>query len=322
MRKLITGLVSILVLAMPGKMRVSEMLLVIAALFLSLADVNSQYEPVCNPADYSPSPDPPLPSLPDQFSTTIEANLIQWNQSFLATEYYDDPGNRGRIEFVDSDSGQKIMAIFDYDLGEVFLIPDRVRNASCGVQLLGEGPPPALVNETFGIIRINGSVHIGSVSNLFDLGADQPTRYYDEVEMVRGIPCNHWQTCHVLDNNSYTLDYYFASTDDWTYVYEGDTAVLVQIILTGTRVGDDGDLRTLNHIYSFVDFYSGPDAVPDSAFAVPTGLPCLGRISGKELPQVGSFYSAYVETIGLGDSFRTIRVGIYMYLKATINCGY
>ena len=263
-----------------------------------------QYEPVCDPQSYSQTPAVPLPSLPDQFSTVIEGNIAQFNSSFIIAELYDDPGNRGRFEFIIGQTGQKEVAIFDYDDGEAFLIPDARGGTACGVRSLTDSSE--FVNRSFGITHVNGSVHIGTVTNLFQLALNESAVYYG-VETVRGIPCNHWQTCHVLENNSYTLDYYFVATEDWQYVFSGET-IPVQIKLSGTRIIDNGTLDVMDHVYSYIAFQSGPDAVPDSAFQVPTGLPCKGRLAGKDLPTAPPFFSMLIETLDNPNSIGTVRV--------------
>ena len=259
--------------------------------------------PVCDPGDYKQTPNPTIPTLPEQFSTIIEGNIQDLNTSFIMSEHYDYLGNRGKLEYI-TGTEQREVAIFDYNLGEAFLIPDLERDVPCGVQPLTG--PSELVNNSFGITYVNGSVHIGSVSKLFDLGINQSARYLG-IYSVRGIPCNRWQTCHVLENESYVLDYYFVSTAEWAYIFSGET-IPVQITLTGSRIDDDGMAYDMSHTYSFIGFRSGPDAVPDSVFEVPTGLPCLGRIAGKDLPDVPPYFSMLVEAVEKPSDVVIVRV--------------
>lgn len=266
--------------------------------------VGQDYQPVCNLSDYTLTPAMPLPTLPNQFSTIIEGNIVQLNSTFIIAEHYDDPGNRGRFDTIIRETGQREVAIYDYDLAEAFLIPDLIQDIPCGVQTLVNGTSPRF--EPFGITYVNGSVHIGTVSSLF-LIPPNTTSVYLGRERVRGIPCDHWQTCHVMENNSYTLDYYFASTTEWQYVFMGD-AIPVQINLTGLTVDENGSLKELRHVYSFIAFHSGPDSVPDSVFMVPTGLPCRGRIAGQSLPEPPPFFSMYIETLDQAETIGNIRV--------------
>ena len=264
------------------------------------------YTPVCYPQEYEQTPNPPFPTLPDQFSTVIEANILNRNSSFLAVEHYDYPGNRGRLETIFRGIDSRELAIFDYNLGEVFLIPDLERSLPCGVQLLTG--PSRLLNESFGITYVNGKVHIGTVSQLFDLAVNESAQYMG-VESIRGIPCNHWQTCHIFEDESYTLDYYFVSSQDWNYFFPAQT-IPIQIVLNGSRFLN-GTTDEFMDVYSFIAFHSGPSAVPDSVFEVPTGLPCLGRIAGKELPDVPPFFSMKIETLDIPNTISTVQVGFY-----------
>ena len=76
------------------------------ALLLSLVGLamgqtaSLDFMPICDPEDFGPEDiDLPVPDLPDQFSFTIEGNLIQRNSTVIMTEYYDRPNDRGRLEF-------------------------------------------------------------------------------------------------------------------------------------------------------------------------------------------------------------------------------
>lgn len=260
------------------------------------------YTPVCDPQNYSMlTPSVPLPILPDQFSTALEVTIVESNITLLIVEHYDYPGNRGRLETIYQ--GTKQTAIFDYKDGEVFLIPDRDRNVSCGVQMISD--QSQYLNSSFGVTYVNGSAHIKTVAQLFALTPNDSALYMG-VETVRGIQCNRWQTCHVFDNSSYTLDYYF-TTSDWDYVFSGEN-IPIQIELNGVFITDDGTLQMLKHVYPFIAFHSGPDAVPDSAFAVPTGMPCVGRNAGKDLPAASTYFSLQIETQERAETIGTGRV--------------
>ena len=241
---------------------------------------------VCDPSDYTTSPNPPIPDLPRQFSAVIEANFVQLDQSALVREYFDEIGNRGRFEIAHSSSA--IVGIFDYNLGEVFLIPDPNTGDGCSVHNLIRQSSLSF----FGFRIVNGSVHIGTVGRFFRLSSNVSANYLGQ-EDVRGIMCDHWQTCTVMENKSYTLDYYF-STADWAFsANPNGSQIPVQVVLNESQSATPN----LNHIYSFVDFVSGPQSVPDKVFMVPTGLPCRGRIPGQPLPALPNFFTVYSETV-------------------------
>ena len=122
-------------------------------LLLSLLGLAAAQQPTSGPPELIPictldqSSGPPVPGLPDQFSFTIEGNLIERNSSAIMTEFYDGPGNRGRLEFgFNASSG---IGIFDYNLGEIFFIPDFRTEDDCRVYPIADNP--RFLNFTFGI---------------------------------------------------------------------------------------------------------------------------------------------------------------------------
>ena len=272
----------------------------------------SGFMPICDPDSYTPI-GPPVPYLPDQFSFTIEGNLLERNSSAVITEYYDRPRDRGRIEF--GINGSSAYSIFDYTMGEIFLIPDYQSGDDCRVFPIADGP--RFLNRTFGIVNQNGSIHIGSPRTFIEALRDDTTTKYLGEAMVRGIPAQRWQACFGGENISYLIEYYFAA-EPWNYDGQGrnlgDTQMVpVQFTLNTTRIDSSGMVRNIYHIYSVVDFRAGPDSVPDSLFRVPNGLACTGRFPGQPVPQVPQFFSTYYERVysimGI-NSIQTVKVSL------------
>ena len=275
-------------------------------LLCALTVVCAQPMPLCNQSLYNTSPNPPIPNLPRQFSAVIEANYLQSNQSVLVREYFDEIGNRGRFEINSDSDGNTILGIFDYNLNEVFLIPDIDTGDGCTVRR-ANAPSPQ-ISQFFGFRVENGTVLIGTVAHFFRLNSNTSANYLGQ-EDVRGILCDRWQTCTVRGSKSYTLDYYF-STTYWNFAANPNgSQIPVQVILQGWR--DDGGY--LNHVYSFVDFVSGPQSVPNGIFMVPTGLACRGRIPGQPLPSLpnSGFFTTYIESVFQArQSASVVRVGL------------
>ena len=63
----------------------------------------------------------------------------------------------------------------------------------------------------------------------------------------------------------------------------------VQIEVTGQRI-DNGTVRNISDIVTYVLYRNGSDAVPDEMFQVPTGLPCRGRKAGRPLPAFSKIF--------------------------------
>lgn len=263
---------------------------------------------VCDPASFagSTSPAPPFPEVPSQFSIVVEANLGHRLETIIVTEYYDQVGDRGRIEINSNRSSS--VGIFDFNLGEIFMITG---SDGDDCQVYPTTPESMFSNRVFGFEERNGTIHIGSPAGallqLRNMSASPPL--YVGEDTIRGIPVNHWQLCVSLVNNSYLLDYFF-TRPTWTYTSESskDDMVLVQVSLNASFIERFGTVRNSHHIYSFVDFKSGPDSVPDKVFTVPNGLACKGRIPGLDVPQLPDTFSGRVEFIYHGESASPIVV--------------
>ena len=292
--------------------------IILFCLSLCPAIRGQKFVPVCDPDVFIPtSGDLPIPDLPDQFSFTIEGNLIERNSTGIITEYYDGPGNRGRLEF--ALNGSTYLGIFDYNLGEIFAIPDFRTGDGCRVFAIADSP--SFLNFTFGITQQNGSVHIGSPRTFLEGLRDNIATQYMGEEMVRGIPTLRWQACFGAENISYLIDYYFVA-DSWNY--EGQTQMVpVQFTLNTTRLVN-GTVRDIYHIYSVVDFRAGPDSVPESLFQVPNGLACTGRFPGQPVPQIPQFFSTYVEQTSTEPVpyIQTLRVSILITTFYSRLCKY
>jgi len=175
--------------------------------------VFGQYVPVCDPANYTDPPSITVPVLPAQFSFVVEANLLQRTSNIK--EYVDEVGNRGRLELSSTNFGANtIVGIFNYSNREIFLIPDVNTSDACAVKPIANLSAPSQV-PSVGFQDVNGTIQIGIVNRFFQLLRNTNARWLG-MEVVRGIPCNRWQTCTAMQNNSYTLDYYFA-TENWDF---------------------------------------------------------------------------------------------------------
>lgn len=253
------------------------------------------FEDLCVAFPTSP-PSQPLPTeLPRQFSVHVEANLLERNRTVWVHEFYDDVNNRGSITFIQG--GVREQVIYDYDKEEVFLFPDTMRGTECSVFPLTES---RTLNFTFGITRVNGSIHIGSTSAFLGLLVnDIPTQYMGPSN-VRGTPALRWQACVTSGPFSFFADYYYTTTDSWTYATVGNPEefdlTLTQIIVRGNGLVND-TVNNFYHVYSAFGYQSGPASVPERAFSVPTGTACVGRIRGLPVPEVPNFFSTYVQYV-------------------------
>ena len=287
----------------PNHLNMGSTLLIDLVILVSLAMVvQNQVIPVCDPSDFFPA-DPPLPQLPDQFFLAMEATIVERNHTVYAVEYYDGPGNRGRMDF--TGRGRKINTIIDYNLKEAFVYPNPDTGDDCTVSLLNANSAQTNpeVRLIFGIVPgPNNTVHIGSPSLFFSLVNVTNATFIgiEDNNVTRGIPTYHWQTCTSNENRSYTLDYYFTNSTIWNATYpDASNYIPVAISLMGNRWNaTSNELVSFEHYYSFVVFNSGPSSVPDDAFSIPFDLVCKGRVPGQPVPQFPNFFSAGVEYVG------------------------
>ena len=257
-----------------------------------------QIDPICTAVRPNDG-DPLLPQLPSQFYLSMEATLVERNVSVSAVEYFDGPGNRGRMDF--TWRGRKINTVVDYNLKEAFVYPNPFSGDDCTVSLIGNRRNFE-VRFIFGIAPgDNNTIHIGSPSLFFGLVNVTNFTYFgiESSNITRGIPCHHWKTCSNSFNSSFTLDYYFTNNTLWKTTYpDSDSLVPVLVKLSGSLVNmSTGELYSTEHYYSFFDFRNGPSSVPDEVFNIPVDLVCKGRLLGQPLPDFPEAFSSDIEIV-------------------------
>lgn len=249
----------------------------------AIVGAGGQPPQLCNPSQQG-EVTKPIPQLPKQFSATVEANILSAGVEISLRHYSD--GNRGRIDV--SREGNFGYIVYNYDSQEAFLLPDRSSEPveECVVRRLAPKSEHAKLRRrlNYGWTVQNGSVFVRTMPDGF---SGSRFAVYMGNETVRGIPCDHWHTCAIVNSGTYTIDYYFSNDMAWTSAY-GDDPAPVQLILNGSRV---------EAIYSYIAFNAGPESVPDEVFKIPTGVSCKGRTPGQPLPVLPNFFSTYIETV-------------------------
>lgn len=257
-----------------------------------------EFQQVCNDSD--PQYDltgSDVPTVPSQFSLHVEANLVSQNRTTWVHELFDEVNNRGKVMFLRD--GIREQVILDYENNEGFIFPSPIDDKACRVYPLTNSRFGRFINATFGIRTVNGNLHVGSARHFLELLDDDTPLRRVGLDNIRGIPTMRWQACINRGNISVVADYYY-TTDDWTYATisnpEQFDMTLTQIVVRGNSIFND-TVRNFYHVYSIIGFHSGPAAVPDSAFAIPTGLACVGRIPGIPLPRVPNYFSTYLQYV-------------------------
>ena len=252
--------------------------------------------PLCDPNDYGNldlDGSVPLPVLPSQYMIAAEVNMLLRNRSIFVKEYYDEIGNRARIE--DTIDGITSVTIADYNDGEAFVFPDRDAGRPCtAYPIVLNSQNIFLVSRVLGVVEgENHTVHIARPFNNIASRVNDSNTNYTGVKIVRGIPTHHWRACFSNDAEWYEAHFYITYNDQWNLPFMSERSP-VQIEVTGQRI-DNGTVRNISDIVTYVLYRNGSDAVPDEMFQVPTGLPCRGRKAGRPLPAFPRFFSSRFE---------------------------
>lgn len=233
---------------------------------------------------------PPLPDLPDQYSTTIEANLVEANLSVTGYEYFDHPGNRATLKIEAKDILYTI--VFDYASDELFY----VSKGQCTTHNLTEDNNNILFGNVTGP---KGGFHTFTAGGALHFSKAFGEKYMKPA-VVRGIQCDWWRSCLYWPQlkANFTLDYYFTAknwSDPINY-----PQIPVRALATGVYVDKLGQTKNFTHYYDYIDFRT---SIPDdtTVFETPKGVVCQ-RKKSKPVPQLMSFYHYRQEIIQDGNN--------------------
>ena len=235
----------------------------------------------------------PFPGLPNQYAMDVEVNIEGLNYTVFLFELYDGIGKSATVELFGSTSSTSIV---NYTTQTVYFV---LANNSC---FFGTLVPPVLLSDiiqrSFEPYYFNGTIAVSSVLDIYNLA--NSSAVYIGKDVVRGIPSDRWQSCVTSGTSTYLFDFYY-SANGWIAPFNKNQVPLQLVI---TRLGSPQNVTT--HLFTFVDFNTGPSAVPSSAFAVPLGLICQNRPVGKLLPNISQYFSVVIEIIS--SNFNAVRV--------------
>ncbi|XP_071940932.1 uncharacterized protein [Antedon mediterranea] len=232
--------------------------------------------PVCSPVESNNGPS--LPKLSNQYSTSIEASILQKSYTQDVEEFYDEPGNRGSFRTVKS--GEETFKIYDYDTDELYTVVGRSIGPGfyteddlpqCTIQRISSSPDLL----PFGYEIIDGTPHIRHVNDILQVGTKFPEEYLG-TEEIRGIPTNHWGACiNDSESSSFYVDYYF-TVPGYTTAY-GSDEIPVRVTVNGTRENINASgTHHFENIYEFAFFRPSTNYNP-YIFETPRGVYCEGR---------------------------------------------
>ncbi|XP_033126569.1 uncharacterized protein LOC117124445 [Anneissia japonica] len=236
--------------------------LALCILSTCLVTLLAEVVPVCTPVESSTGP--PLPELPQKYSTSVEANDLQNAYSQDIEEFYD--GNRGTIRTVDH--GIETLLIYDYStdeeytvigssIGPGFYTEDNL--PQCTIQRLSSDPNqlPYTIND------------IARFAALFE-------EEYIGTEEIRGIPTNHWRACiNETGLNSFYADYFF-TVPGYATAY-GSDQIPVRVVINGTsQNANTSETNDITNVYEFA-FFRPTTKYNPYIFQTPRGVYCEGR---------------------------------------------
>ncbi|KAL4236845.1 hypothetical protein ACF0H5_005231 [Mactra antiquata] len=226
---------------------------------------------------------PPLPDLPDQYQTIIEANIVDKNMTVTGYEYFDSIGNRATLQM--RQNGTLFTNIYDYANTQLFY----VSNNSCRTDNLTVDNNNILFGN---VTEPDGSYHVFTSGGALHFAKHFGEKYMGNTT-VRGIHCDWWRSCLYWPQlrSNFTLDYYFTASD-WSAPIQG-SPIPVRAVATGLQA-KDFELRPFKHYYDYIDFRT---VIADpTVFETPKGVVC-SRKDTKPVPKLPKFYHYRQEII-------------------------
>lgn len=220
-----------------------------------LHDANGERFACCNLV-------PNLPTLPDSWSATIEANIVHdkskdlkssanVSYSMLRKEWYHKPSNNLRIDEHSSYSRQTRLVNSVLDKMIVMHKNDTFKDGIC--------EDHSLNGRMARFITRNGNHTLMSTAEMFAFKGNTPDVYHGVTgagEYVRGIPCEKWTRNVTMPpfgrdgtTHSYTFEYYFP-VSSWMIRRESYHRMLARVVVKSDK-GFSG--HPILHYYDFVD---------------------------------------------------------------------
>lgn len=242
----------------------------------------------------------PLPSLPDQFVTVVEANILEKNYTTLVFEAYDFVGNRARFDFRRRNELVSNIEFYGSNIRYELHHENTTYHSGSHVSSCTFANVSDFTKDNHG--------HLQRSADFFHFSKEFNESYHG-IHRIRGIPAHHWislvnhtsRFAGVDFQMEYSVSYFFAM-DRWDIHGNPHTSVplrceiegvssviassvpahLLQQCANTTAIATNRFIarlcRSINqpeefhHIYEFIHFVPGPP--PDHMFEVPGHLIC------------------------------------------------
>jgi len=203
----------------------------------------------------------PFPSFPDDFSSVIEANILNKNYTLQMREFYDYSNDQFRIESHRQGRSTIDLCFLGSQKQHVQVVNTNGK-FNCTVEPLAAGRTCRFASR---------APHLQKASDFLS-GHIDPSKYsYTGQQVERGIPCDKWTAVTAFNRTMrnttyeslYTLEWYFAQEQWRVRGFDAATSnysMPVALYLTGeSSVG--GKSHNFSHVYNFIDFIPSFDDV-------------------------------------------------------------
>lgn len=213
------------------------------------------------------------------------------NRGYTATvvEYYDEPNNRGRLDF-SRNGGRTDTLIYTFADNQWFYI----NGSACTAYQVSNTSRIRAFPVSFDRA---GNAHIRGVADILRFGRQYNETYLGQAN-VRGITADHWKSCMTTRvGGNMSLDWYFAAAN-WTTTSNGTPVRLVvegvdpTINMTSHQIVGS---HYFKHSYEFVFFT--PGQADNEMFQIPHGVFCDGSQVAKTLPPVPDEFYTKIQAI-------------------------
>ncbi|XP_067678521.1 uncharacterized protein [Haliotis asinina] len=263
-----------------------------AALYGALIQGQQYPTPMCSTHSQSTvSPgDPRLPILPSEFEVHVEGAIIDQSMTVTADEYVSVIIGASSLQV--TQGGNTETVILNTNTNESYHIFD----SECTVYNQSTDVVDVLVGGASGMSSIPHTYSTASVLKF----AQKYGEVYKGQTTVRGILCDHWQSCMYWGflGVNFTLDYYF-TVYNWTTA-DGSPQIPVRAEVVGYQnLLGPGPESSFHHIYDYTGYKSYLTDI--TVFQTPVGVACEGRRQTRRMPQLKPKYRYRQEVTHLSE---------------------
>ncbi|XP_048256436.1 uncharacterized protein LOC124115364 [Haliotis rufescens] len=236
--------------------------------------------------------DPRLPQvMPPEYQVHIEGAIIDQFKTVVADEYVSISEGVSAMTVTLGDNIEYF--ILNYNTNESY----HIINGACTVYNQSMDPDDVFLGGSSGKSAMPHGYSTGSVLRF----AQRYGEVYIGQSTVRGIQCDHWQSCMYWGylGVNFTLDYYFSVTNWTTSDNSPQIPVRAEIVgyqnLLGPGVGS-----SFHHIYDYTGYRS--EITDESKLETPKGIACMGRKQTRDMPQLQAQYQYREEITSVMDN--------------------